>query len=170
MFASLFLYLYPQLFMESSQNFNLLPFSVHFFCWSDKVYHKQEVRFLLYLLGQIATDILTLIYWIKTWPFTVFNYHSWQLGNCPLSLTNANCFFATFWFCCKIPLLVRHALPVITIMSPICCLRTTTGLEIKQIMYRNEDCQRLFLPWKLQWTVPQRSIMIINNSAWSILI
>jgi len=76
MFASLFLYLYPQLFMESSQNFYLLPFSVHFFCWSDKFYHKQEVRFLLYLLGQIATEILTLIYWIKTWPFTVFNYHS----------------------------------------------------------------------------------------------
>ena len=31
------------------QNFILLPFSV------DKAYHKQEVRFVWYLLGQIVT-------------------------------------------------------------------------------------------------------------------
>jgi len=31
------------------------PLSVLFFCLCEKVYHKQEVRFLLYLLGQIVT-------------------------------------------------------------------------------------------------------------------
>jgi len=30
--------------------------SILFFCSNDKVYHKQEVRIHLYLLGQIATD------------------------------------------------------------------------------------------------------------------
>ena len=32
------------------------PFSVLFFCSCNKVYHKQEVRFLLYKLCQIVTD------------------------------------------------------------------------------------------------------------------
>ena len=31
------------------------PLSVYFFCLCYKVYHKQEVCFLLYLLGQIVT-------------------------------------------------------------------------------------------------------------------
>jgi len=31
------------------------PLSVHAFCLCDKVNHKQEVRFLLYLLGKIVT-------------------------------------------------------------------------------------------------------------------
>ena len=30
------------------QNLNFLPF-INFFCWCDKVYHKHEVRFLLYI-------------------------------------------------------------------------------------------------------------------------
>jgi len=30
--------------------------SILFFCSNDKVYHKQEVRFHLYLLGKIATE------------------------------------------------------------------------------------------------------------------
>jgi len=38
-----------------SQNFNLLALSVFFFCLRDKVYHKQKVRFPLYLLGQVVT-------------------------------------------------------------------------------------------------------------------
>ena len=38
-----------------SQKCNPLPLSVLFLCSCDKVYHKLEVRFVLYLLGQIVT-------------------------------------------------------------------------------------------------------------------
>jgi len=36
--------------MHSSAIFQSTPISVLFFCLCDKVYHKQEVRFLLYQL------------------------------------------------------------------------------------------------------------------------
>jgi len=55
------------------------------FLWScDKVYHKQEVGFLLYLLGQIVTwqyNSNPLDYF---WPWNVINDHDWQLRNCLL--------------------------------------------------------------------------------------
>ena len=43
--------------MHSSTNVQAPPISVVFYCLCDKVYHKQEVCFLLYLylLGQIVT-------------------------------------------------------------------------------------------------------------------
>ena len=31
------------------------PLSEHFICSCDKVYHKQEIHVLLYILGQIVT-------------------------------------------------------------------------------------------------------------------
>ena len=43
-------------FMHSSAIKQSPLLSILFFCSNDKVYHKQEVRFHLYLLGQIATD------------------------------------------------------------------------------------------------------------------
>jgi len=51
--------------MQSSANFQSPPISVVFFCSCNNVYPKQEVRLLLYLLGQISPDNITLIYWIK---------------------------------------------------------------------------------------------------------
>jgi len=41
--------------MHSSANFQSPPNSVVFFGLCDMVYHKQEVCFILYLLGQIVT-------------------------------------------------------------------------------------------------------------------
>jgi len=41
--------------MHSSTNFQAYPIIVGLYCLCDKVYHKQEVHFLLYLLGQIVT-------------------------------------------------------------------------------------------------------------------
>ena len=41
--------------MHSSTNFQAPPISVVFYCYCDKFYHKQEVCFILYLLGQIVT-------------------------------------------------------------------------------------------------------------------
>jgi len=42
-------------FMDSSENFQA-PAQAAYFLWScDKVYHKQEVCFLLYFLGQIVS-------------------------------------------------------------------------------------------------------------------
>jgi len=72
--------------MHSSENvwFPHNPAGVH--CSCDKVNHKQEVRFLLYLLSQIVT-------WQYTCnpnpldeygPCTVINDYDWQLRNCPL--------------------------------------------------------------------------------------
>jgi len=40
-------------YMQSSANFQSPPI---FFCSCEKVYHKQEVHFLLYILGQIDMD------------------------------------------------------------------------------------------------------------------
>ena len=40
--------------MRSSAKLYSLPLSALFFCLYDKVYHKQEVGFALYLLGQFG--------------------------------------------------------------------------------------------------------------------
>jgi len=45
----------PALIMRGSANCKTPPISLVFFCLCDKVYYKQEVPFLLYLLGQIVT-------------------------------------------------------------------------------------------------------------------
>jgi len=49
--------------MHSSTIFQAPPIAVDFFWSCDKVYHKQEVCFLLLFIGQI--DNIILIYWIK---------------------------------------------------------------------------------------------------------
>jgi len=41
--------------MDSSTNFQALPQAAYFLWSCDKVYHKQEVCFLLYFLGQIVS-------------------------------------------------------------------------------------------------------------------
>ena len=41
--------------MHGSTNFKSTLTFAEIHCLCDKVYHKQEVRFLLYLLGQIVT-------------------------------------------------------------------------------------------------------------------
>jgi len=42
--------------MHSSAKPKVPPLSVVFLCSCDKVYHKQVVRFLVYLLGQFVTS------------------------------------------------------------------------------------------------------------------
>jgi len=168
MFASLFLYLYPQLLWKACITLISSPFlyisfvgvmrfitnrKYVFFCINFKIYNIYKIFVYCILWSDWHINPNPNL-WDKKLTIYRFNYHhSWQLRNCTLRLTNANCFFVIFWFCCKLPLLVRHAFPVI-IMSLFCCLRTTAGLEIKRIMCRNEDSQRLFLPWNLQRTVP----------------
>ena len=52
--------------MDSSTNVQAPPQAAYFLLSCDKVYHKQEVYFLLYFLGQIvSSDNIILIYWIK---------------------------------------------------------------------------------------------------------
>jgi len=52
--------------MKSSTNLQASPHAAYFLWSSDKVYHKQEVCFLLYFLGQIVSwQYKILIYWIK---------------------------------------------------------------------------------------------------------
>ena len=41
--------------MDSSTNFQAPPHAAYFLSSCDKVYHKQEVCFLLYFLGQIVS-------------------------------------------------------------------------------------------------------------------
>jgi len=72
--------------MHSSTNVQA-PFNVVDFLWScDKlVYHKQEVCFLLYFLGQIVTWRYNSNLLDYNWPCTVIiliNDHDWQLQNC----------------------------------------------------------------------------------------
>ena len=56
------------------------PPSVQFFCSCDTVYHKQKVRIILNLLGQIVTwQSFILIHWNKNWPCTVINDLDWPL-------------------------------------------------------------------------------------------
>ena len=68
---------------------HLLKSIVHVirFSLSSVYYHKQEVCFLLYLLGksvawQYTPNLLDL-----NWPCTVINDHKWQLWNCLLLKT-----------------------------------------------------------------------------------
>ena len=53
-------------------------------CSCDKVNHIQEVRFLLYILGQIVTWQYIPNPLELSWPCTVINDHDWQWWNCPL--------------------------------------------------------------------------------------
>ena len=41
--------------MHSSAKITYPPISVLYFCSCDTVYHKKEVHFILYLLGQTVT-------------------------------------------------------------------------------------------------------------------
>jgi len=50
-------------------------------CLCDKVYHKQEVRFLLNLLSQIVTWNLSPNPLDQNWPCTVINDNDWRLGS-----------------------------------------------------------------------------------------
>ena len=70
--------------MDSSTNLHAPPHAAYFLWSCDKVYHKQEVCFLLYFLGQIVSwqynpNLLDL-----NWQCTVISDHDWQLWNCPL--------------------------------------------------------------------------------------
>jgi len=67
------------------------PLSVVFLCSCDKVYHRQEVRFLLYLLGQIVTWQYYPNPFEYNWPCTVINDHYWPLRNCPLQCLGTWC-------------------------------------------------------------------------------
>jgi len=49
--------------MHRSKNLQSSPLSVQFFCLCDKVHHKQEVCFLLYLLDHLTSK--TLIFGLK---------------------------------------------------------------------------------------------------------
>ena len=53
-------------------------------CSCDKVYHKQEERFLFYILGQIVIWQYIPNPLDYNWQGTVINDHDWQLWNCPL--------------------------------------------------------------------------------------
>ena len=61
-------YSLPTSTIHSSATIQSLPHSVLFFCTCDKVYHKWEVRFLLYLLwtrSNCHLTIITPVNWIK---------------------------------------------------------------------------------------------------------
>ena len=59
------------------------PFSVVLLCSCEKVFYKEEVRFLLYLICQIVTWQNNSFSLDLNLPCIV--YHDWHLGNCPLS-------------------------------------------------------------------------------------
>jgi len=50
---------------HSSEKVKFCPLFVLFFCWSDKIFHKQEVRFFVFTRTDCHLTIITLIYWIK---------------------------------------------------------------------------------------------------------
>jgi len=52
---SLFCQTSPLYVTHSSAIFQAFSISVGFYCPCDKVYHKHEVRFVLYLIGHIVT-------------------------------------------------------------------------------------------------------------------
>jgi len=85
----LFYFLLSSTSMHSSAKFQASPISVVFLCSCDKVYHKKEVCFLLYLLGRNVTwqNNPNLLYY--NWPCTVIYDHDWQLLNCPLGHMSA---------------------------------------------------------------------------------
>jgi len=79
-----FLHNRPSDIMDSSTNFQA-PTQAAYSLWScDKVYHKQEVCFLLYFLGQIVSLRYNPNLLDYNWSCTVINDHDWQLWNCPL--------------------------------------------------------------------------------------
>jgi len=61
--------------MHISANVYTLPISVVSLCSCDNIYHKQEVGFLLYLLGQIVTLQYTSNPVDKNSPSTAINFH-----------------------------------------------------------------------------------------------
>ena len=64
------------------------PLQTAYFLWScDKVYHKQEVCFLLYFLSQIVSWQYNPNLLDKNWPCTVIHDHDWQLWTCPLPIS-----------------------------------------------------------------------------------
>jgi len=71
--------------MDSSTNFEAPPQAAYFLWYCDKVYHKQEVCFLLYFLGQIVSWHYYPILLDSNWPCTVIKDHDWQLWNCPFT-------------------------------------------------------------------------------------
>jgi len=76
---------YPKRYpMDSSTNFQAPPQAAYFLWSCDKVYHKQEVCFLLYFLGQIVSWQYNPNLLDKNRPCTVINDHDWQLWNCRL--------------------------------------------------------------------------------------
>ena len=69
--------------MHSFTMFSSTPTFAKSHCLCDKVYHKQEVRFLLYIVGQIVTWQYIPKPLDHDWPCSVINDHDWQLWNCP---------------------------------------------------------------------------------------
>jgi len=67
--------------MHSSAKIQSPPLSV--FLFVRVIYHKQEVRFLLYLHVRLSPDNHNPNPLDKNWPFTVINDQDWQLGKCP---------------------------------------------------------------------------------------
>jgi len=70
-----------------------------FLSMCDKVYLKQKVSFILYLLVQTVTWQYTcnhnpLDY---NWPYTVINNHDWQLRNCPFLIWSLSCKANACW-------------------------------------------------------------------------
>ena len=70
--------------MDSSTKFQAPPQAAYSLWSCEKVYHKQEVCFLLYFLCQIVSWQYNPKLLDKNWPCTVINDHDWQLWNCPL--------------------------------------------------------------------------------------
>jgi len=84
--------------MHSSAIFQSPPISIVFYCSCDKVYHQQEVGFLLYLLTLLGQIVIWLnkpnpLDW--NWLCTVINDNNWQLQNCPLRHQQPVC--QTIW-------------------------------------------------------------------------
>ena len=69
---------------DSSTDFQAPPQAAYCFWSCNKVYHKQEVCFLLYFLGQIVSWQYNPNLLDYHWPCTVINDYDWQLWNCPL--------------------------------------------------------------------------------------
>ena len=118
--------------MDSSTSFQAPPQAAYSLWSCDKVYYKQEVCFLLYVLGQIVSWQYNpnMLDW--NWPCTIINDHDWQLWNCPLhkgttivwyanknhiatSKENVNCFKWYF----SVSLLAKEIKPTLNICRPL---------------------------------------------------
>ena len=71
--------------MDSSTICQCPPHAAYILWSCDTVYHKQEVCFLLYFLGQIVSWQYNTNLLDSNWPCTVIYDHVWQLWNCPLT-------------------------------------------------------------------------------------